>query len=306
MLKEYIQNAGSSLKSTWYDIIPGITVYRFTSDESSNTWSFTDISTDSSMFEIFFCLSGSILIGRKRSTPVCVTKHEIFLLKDASAFSSVRITLPLSGILITLDHQNVAPELGTLYSMMEHFHTNKDRLSNLISERHGCFLLHNTEWSRSVFSTLDELSSFNQGEFCVLKTFELLYLLSTDSSILQEGCDPVAGDSYLTGVVSEMKKYMQEHLDEKLTIDAICKRYHISATAFKSCFRRLYGQPVHSWLLEQRMLRAANLLCSSPLSILQISQAVGYEGISQFNVIFKRRYGITPRQYRKLSNTGEF
>ena len=305
MLKEYIQNAGSSINSTWYDIMPGVTVYRFNTDESSTSQVSPDIHTESSLFEIFYSLKGSVLIGRKRGTPISIGRNEIFLLADASGFSSVRITLPLSGVLITVDHEKAQNGLRSLNGMISQFRLNKDRMRTLIHERQGCFLLHSTEWSRGIFTTLKELSAKHQGDFCVLKTLELLYLLSIDSPVLQEGIDPLTGDSYLTGIVSDMKKYMQEHLDEKLTIDTICRRYHISATAFKTCFRRLYGQPVHSWLLEQRMLRAANLLCSSPMSILQVSQAVGYEGISQFNVIFKRRYGITPRQYRKLSNTGE-
>ena len=305
MLKEYIQNAGSSINSTWYDIMPGVTVYRFETNESSTSQISPDIYSESTLFEIFFNLNGSILIGRKRGTPVSIGKHEIFLLADASGFSSVRITLPLSGILITVDHDKARKGLQSLYGMISQFRLNKDRMRTLISERQGCFLLHSTEWSRGIFTTLKELPDNNQGDFCVLKSLELLYLLSIDSPVLREGIDPLTGDSYLTGIVSEMKKYMETHLDEKLTIDTLCRRYHISATAFKTCFRRLYGQPVHSWLLEQRMLRAANLLCLSPMSILQVSQAVGYEGISQFNVIFKRRYGITPRQYRKLSNTGE-
>ena len=33
------------------------------------------------------------------------------------------------------------------------------------------------------------------------------------------------------------------------------------------------------------------------------AQAVGYEGMSQFNAVFKREYGMTPGQYRKMSET---
>jgi len=39
------------------------------------------------------------------------------------------------------------------------------------------------------------------------------------------------------------------------------------------------------------------------MPIQQIAQAVGYEGMSQFNAAFKREYGMTPGQYRKMSET---
>ena len=307
MLKEYLEQSRSSINSTWYDIMTGVTVYRFTTDNKENVSSLKlDFSQDPSLYEVFFCLSGSVLIGQNKGTPINVAAHEILILTDSSSFRSVRIAHPLSGILITIDHEKAKKDFHMLDGLARQMHKNSHNLGEIFKKYQGCFLLHNIEWSRSIFTTLKELPFEHQGDFCIIKIFELLYLLSINSSILEKGIDPVVGDSYLTGVVASMKKYMQEHLDEKLTIDSMCRQYHISATAFKTCFRRLYGQPVHAWILEQRMIHAAYLLCSSPLSILQISQSVGYEGISQFNVIFKRRYGITPRQYRKLSNTGEF
>lgn len=45
------------------------------------------------------------------------------------------------------------------------------------------------------------------------------------------------------------------------------------------------------------------LLCTTRMPIQQIAQAVGYEGMSQFNAAFKRAYGMTPGQYRKISET---
>ena len=96
---------------------------------------------------------------------------------------------------------------------------------------------------------------------------------------------------------------MEQHLDEKLTIDYLSRRFHISPTTLKSYFRSIYGQPIHRWLQIQRMKKAANLLYTSAMSILQVAQSVGYEGVSQFNVVFKRYYGVTPGEYRKMSNS---
>ena len=66
------------------------------------------------------------------------------------------------------------------------------------------------------------------------------------------------------------------------------------------------GCPFHKWLLQQRMAKAVELLRHSSMSILEVAQSVGYEGVSQFNVVFKRIYGVTPSRYRKMSDTGDF
>ena len=92
---------------------------------------------------------------------------------------------------------------------------------------------------------------------------------------------------------------MEEHLDEPLTISALSRRACLSATAFKSGFRRLYSLPVHTWLRQRRMEKAAELLRGSSLSVLEVAMAVGYGSASQFTAAFRLQYGVTPAAYRK-------
>ena len=92
---------------------------------------------------------------------------------------------------------------------------------------------------------------------------------------------------------------MEEHLDEPLTIPALSRRACLSATTFKEEFRRLYGLPVHTWLRQRRMERAAELLHTPGLSLEKVAQAVGYSSVSQFAATFRRYYGVTPGKYRK-------
>ena len=87
-----------------------------------------------------------------------------------------------------------------------------------------------------------------------------------------------------------------------LTISALSRRGPcLSTTTFKEGFRRLYGLPVHTWLRQRRMERAAELLRDSSLSVLEVAQSVGYGSASQFSAAFRRQYGMTPAMYRKMS-----
>ena len=94
---------------------------------------------------------------------------------------------------------------------------------------------------------------------------------------------------------------MDEHLDEPMTIPFLSRRACLSTTTFKEGFRRLYGLPVHTWLRQRRMERAAELLRDSSLSVLGVAQSVGYGSASQFSAAFHRQYGMTPAMYRKMS-----
>jgi AraC-like DNA-binding protein len=53
------------------------------------------------------------------------------------------------------------------------------------------------------------------------------------------------------------------------------------------------------YLKDYRLAIAARLLQSSESSILEISEEVGFENLSYFNRSFKKRYGMTPTQFRR-------
>ena len=99
--------------------------------------------------------------------------------------------------------------------------------------------------------------------------------------------------------LAETRRYMEEHLDEPLTIPALSRRACLSATTFKEGFRQLYGLPVHTWLRKRRMERAAELLHTPGLSLEGVAKAVGYSSVSQFAAAFRQQYGVTPGKYRK-------
>jgi AraC-like DNA-binding protein len=53
------------------------------------------------------------------------------------------------------------------------------------------------------------------------------------------------------------------------------------------------------YLKDYRLAIAARLLQSSESSILEISEEVGFENLSYFNRSFKKRYGMTPTEFRR-------
>ena len=64
--------------------------------------------------------------------------------------------------------------------------------------------------------------------------------------------------------------------------------------------RQIYGKPIHTYLLQYRMQKAAHLLSTSGESVLTIASRVGYSGTSRFNAAFREAYHMTPTQYRRM------
>lgn len=130
----------------------------------------------------------------------------------------------------------------------------------------------------------------------------MLFLLST-GTLYPKDKDNLKISKVIREEINEICNYMEMHLDEKITIDYLCHKFYISPTTFKKYFRSIHGQPVYAWLSHKRMEKAAELLCYTSMTVLEIAQAVGYSSLSQFNVVFKKCYTCTPRQYRNRSDS---
>ncbi|MCI7473157.1 MAG: AraC family transcriptional regulator [Clostridiales bacterium] len=250
-------------------------------------------------FETLFCLKGGMTVecgGRVLRAEA----GDILLLSDGEWLHSARICGGLEGSLVVVDAGKAGESLRTLCCLMGYLELDTAAVREIMDRRKGCGLLKRTPWSRAVFEVLERLEGVEQGRYCIWKTVELLYLLCKWNGMLEER----GSDSPVWRTGAEIGVYLERHMGEKLTIAELSRRFCLSQTALKNYFRQVYGVPVHTWLRRRRMERAARLLRTSSLSVLEISQAVGYEGISQFNVTFKDCYGMTPGTYRKMSETG--
>ena len=66
-------------------------------------------------------------------------------------------------------------------------------------------------------------------------------------------------------------------------------------------FKNTMGTSFIDYLNEYRLTMASRLLISSASSILDIAAEVGFDNLSYFNRVFKQKYSMTPRQFRKES-----
>ncbi len=88
-------------------------------------------------------------------------------------------------------------------------------------------------------------------------------------------------------------------------LKAIASRYHTSSSYLSRLVRESTGQSLTELLWRRRMEKAAQLLRDTDLSILAVSQSVGYENSSFFYRLFERRYGMSPKEYRRMQRGGK-
>ena len=103
-------------------------------------------------------------------------------------------------------------------------------------------------------------------------------------------------------LAEEIHAFLSENLDRHITIESLSREFHVNPTTIKTVFRSAYGNSIAAHMKEHRMEKAAELLCTSDLSIAEISSAVGFVTQSKFTQAFKETYGILPSKYRETGN----
>ena len=103
-----------------------------------------------------------------------------------------------------------------------------------------------------------------------------------------------------TELVKEIRDFLVGHLDRRVTIAELSKKYLINTSSLKTVFKAVYGMPIAAYVKTYRMQQAMQLLRETDDSIAVIAQKVGYETQGKFTKTFKEKTGILPTKYRKL------
>jgi AraC family transcriptional regulator len=93
--------------------------------------------------------------------------------------------------------------------------------------------------------------------------------------------------------------YIEEHLAEPISLEALARLVGLSACYFCRAFRQSLGMPPQRYQLSQRIERAKTLLAKHSASVTDVSLIVGYNDTSAFCTAFRRVTGLTPSAYRR-------
>lgn len=97
---------------------------------------------------------------------------------------------------------------------------------------------------------------------------------------------------------------MWDRYGEPLTLDDIADTAILSKFYFSRVFRTLTGTSPGRFLSVIRLYQAKLLLLKTPLSVTEISYAVGYNSLGTFTSRFTRSVGISPTRFRALALSG--
>lgn len=99
--------------------------------------------------------------------------------------------------------------------------------------------------------------------------------------------------------------YIREHTHEPVTVNSVADHIHRSRSYTSQIFRQELGITIGAFITRCKLEDAKSLLRHSQKSLSEISNYLCFSSQSYFQNVFKKKYGITPLQYRKNSGHNE-
>lgn len=102
-----------------------------------------------------------------------------------------------------------------------------------------------------------------------------------------------------TPSISDLQRWLTDHLDEHLTVEALAERTAMTPRTFARFFARETGRTPAAYVEELRVEAAQRLLETTDLTVAAISRRVGIKHPETLHRAFRRRVGTTPDRYRQ-------
>jgi two-component system response regulator YesN len=100
--------------------------------------------------------------------------------------------------------------------------------------------------------------------------------------------------------VLDFKAYIARHYgDQNLSVQKVAESLAISASYLSKLIKRHLDTSFVDYLTDFRLARAKELLATTDLMTYEIAEATGYPDAHYFSSIFKKRFGITPSEFRE-------
>lgn len=156
----------------------------------------------------------------------------------------------------------------------------------------------------SMFAPLQQLfaarlSAQAQRLFLRGKIFEILALyFHHEENVDAEAC-PFLQDEDSVKRVKRAKDILLENFTNPPSLAELSRAVGINELKLKNGFKDLYNSTVYGFVLDYKLETARGMLESRQHKINEIAFAMGYSNPSHFISAFKKKYGITPKQYTK-------
>lgn len=162
-------------------------------------------------------------------------------------------------------------------------------------------ILFSKETTQLLAPRIIELNQ-KQGFDSVLELMSILHDLSISRNmrILSDASfNNTEQYTYNSRRIEKTLEYMNHNFDKPITLNEVARLANMSDAAFSRFFKQRTGNTFIDSLTEIRLGHASRMLIDTTQSVAEIAYHCGFNNISNFNRIFKKKKSCTPKDFRE-------
>ncbi|TCC83743.1 AraC family transcriptional regulator [Pedobacter hiemivivus] len=176
---------------------------------------------------------------------------------------------------------------------------NQLRVVREMFEKSKCGILFSKETAQLIGPKLVKLNK-KHGFDSVLELMSILHDLSTSRNMrtLSDSTFSHAEFSYNSRRVEKVMEYINFNFDKQVSLAEVARIASMTEVSFSRFFKSRTGISFTDSLTEIRLGHASRKLIDTTESVAEVAYNCGFNNISNFNRIFKKKKGCTPKEFR--------
>ena len=151
-----------------------------------------------------------------------------------------------------------------------------------------------------VYSLLDKLSSEADGFYAVVKFLTILYELSKcPYTMLSSSAFARVEQTFDDKRITKVQEYIADHFREPISLPQLADLVNMTPVSFSRFFKLCTGKNISNYIIDVRIGAVARLLVDTSMSISEICYDCGFNNLSNFNRIFLKKKGCSPKVFRE-------
>lgn len=115
----------------------------------------------------------------------------------------------------------------------------------------------------------------------------------------EEARPPEPPCSVNQGILVQIQEYIQNHFEEELSLPRLSERFGVSQSHLSRSFKKEFGMNLTAYINLCRLNAAREMLDKGEKNITETALLVGYGDYAYFSSLFKKQFGLSPREYLK-------
>ena len=104
-------------------------------------------------------------------------------------------------------------------------------------------------------------------------------------------------------LLDRITAFVEAHYDQEITIADLSRQFYVSSSTVSHLFKQRLGVSFYRYVTQRRLIAAKNLIQKGVL-MENVAAKTGFADYSGFYRAFRKEYGVSPRQYRALQESG--